>query len=195
MHHGLHWPSNASTVPVPNRRPATPPPSRIHDRSGPAGRGAMKVRAHLAGAAPLQAAQTSRTQPRSHRCAGSARILGCHSNETVISGVGSGSANVCMPARRLPVWRSGTLATRSATARRGLRLAQPVAQPRAPHGASVMGAVFALGSGACHSGERESGREHPRHATHLCRGNGPGPGRLHHCTGQPAPVSPAGCFC
>ena len=59
------------------------------------------------------AAQTSRTHPRSQRCAGSASSRGCQSNETVISGMATGSGKLCIPARRFPVCRSGTLAIRS----------------------------------------------------------------------------------
>src|SRR5205814_2051529 len=36
-------------------------------------------------------AQASRTQSRTHRCAGSASTRGCHSSETVNSGVGTGT--------------------------------------------------------------------------------------------------------
>lgn len=60
-----------------------------------------------------QLAQASRTQPRSQRCAGSASILGCQSNDTVISGVGTGRGKLCIPARKASVCRSGTLAIRS----------------------------------------------------------------------------------
>ena len=64
-------------------------------------------------AAGLFNPQTSRTQPRSQRCAGSASSRGCQSRETVISGMATGSGKLCIPARRFPVWRSGTLAIRS----------------------------------------------------------------------------------
>ena len=46
---------------------------------------------------------TSRTQPRSQRCAGSASSRGCQSNETVTSGIETGSGKLCIPARRFPV--------------------------------------------------------------------------------------------
>ena len=54
------------------------------------------------------AAQISRTWPRSQRCAGSASSHGCQSNETVNSGVETGSGKLCISARRLPVCCSGT---------------------------------------------------------------------------------------
>ena len=58
-------------------------------------------------------AQTSRTHPRSQRCAVSASSRGCQSKATVNSGRGTGSGKLCMPSRRFPVCRSGTLAIRS----------------------------------------------------------------------------------
>jgi type I site-specific restriction-modification system R (restriction) subunit len=58
-------------------------------------------------------AHASRTHPRSQRCAGSASNRGCQSIETVNSGTETGSGKLCIPARRFPVCRSGTLAIRS----------------------------------------------------------------------------------
>ena len=69
------------------------------DRSGDPGRAhAWLARRPRAGRC---AAQTSRTQPRSQRCAGSASSRGCQSNETVISGMATGRGKLCIPARRL----------------------------------------------------------------------------------------------
>ena len=58
-------------------------------------------------------AQTSRTHPRSQRCAGSPSKRGCQSKETVNGAMGTGSAKLCMPAYRTPVCRSWTQATKS----------------------------------------------------------------------------------
>lgn len=57
--------------------------------------------------------QVSKTRPRNQRCALSASSRGCQSKEIVISKVGIGRGKLYIPARRLPVYRSGTLATRS----------------------------------------------------------------------------------
>ncbi len=59
------------------------------------------------------APQTSLTWLRSQRCVGSASSRGCQSMEIVNSGVETGRGKLCIPARRLPVCRSGTLAIRS----------------------------------------------------------------------------------
>jgi hypothetical protein len=62
---------------------------------------------------PYYLEQISRTTPRSQRCAGSASNRGCQSNDTVNSGVVTGRAKLCIPARKIPVWRSGTVAIKS----------------------------------------------------------------------------------
>ncbi len=50
---------------------------------------------------------------------------GCQSIDTVKAGVGTGSAKVCMPTRRSPVCRSGTVATRSEPRARASALEKP----------------------------------------------------------------------
>ena len=71
------------------------------------------------------AEHTSRTWPRSQRCAGSASIRGCQSNETVTSGVETGRGNPCILARRFPVCRSGTFAIRSEPRARASAVEKP----------------------------------------------------------------------
>ena len=70
-------------------------------------------------------AQAFRTHPRSQRCARSACSRGCQSNETVTSGVETGRGKPCIPARRFPVCRSGTLAIRSEARARASAVEKP----------------------------------------------------------------------
>ena len=74
---------------------------------------ATQARRPLADPAARCAAQASRTQARSQRCAGSASSLGCQSIETVNSGVATGSGKLNISARRFPVCRCGTQAIKS----------------------------------------------------------------------------------
>ncbi|MDN8693990.1 hypothetical protein Q0M89_14575, partial [Staphylococcus aureus] len=55
--------------------------------------------------------------PRNHKCAGSAAKRGCQSSDTVNASVGTGSAKLCRPCRRLAVCRCGTQAIKDRQAR------------------------------------------------------------------------------
>jgi len=89
--------------------------------------------------------QTERMQLRSHRCARSPSIRGCHNIDTVNVGISIGSAKQHMPRRSPSVWRSGTVATScvsraKATAAENPLTAVPIRRSRA----SDVSAVSAL---------------------------------------------------
>lgn len=86
---------------------------------------AIAAKSYSSGWLDVGSAQTSRTHPRNHRCAGLASGLGCQSNATVNSCIVTGSGKQCIPARKFPVCLSGTLAIMSEARARASAVEKP----------------------------------------------------------------------
>ncbi len=113
------WPTTSCSRPAMRSACRRPPavscastlPSR--ETSGFSPRSKRRCRVDVVIASQRGDVQTSRTQSRSQRCAGSASRRGCQSMEMVTSTVVTGSGKLNMPARAPCECRSGTLAIRS----------------------------------------------------------------------------------